>query len=169
MQFGNAIKVTTLAGLASLLWIGVSACGVDRSSYVRNNELILETLPEIPRATRVEVVTSPYGKDDGETIIGYGTRVVYEAPPEFTAEDIVDFYVQNLPKEWDADFNELRNPALPGEQLGAILSTTFFRGEATITIHTAAMAVEPGFRQFEVYIDHSGNRCGRPYPPQVCS
>ncbi len=93
------VRILLFAPGIALLAV-VAACGVDRGSYVQQNERILETLPEIPGAERLRVDSSPYYLSESGPVDGYTTNVRYEAPLGMSARDVVDFYVQRLKEDW---------------------------------------------------------------------
>ncbi len=153
---------------AAAFWTGVTllltavACGADGESYVQQNERLLETLPEIPGSERLLTESSPYHLYESPEIDGYTTVVVYRAPPEMTAEDVVNFYVDSLGGDWEHCVEEIpMSEGETGEQVGAIPTAGFVREMATVSIHTTAMVSvnkdgviggEP--HTFEVAVDH---------------
>ncbi len=155
------LRLLTVAGIA--LTVALAACGGDGGSYVRENERILESLPEVAGSERLQVESSPYYVYESPEIDGYTTNVVYEAPSEITAEDVVDFYVASLGREWEHCLEEL--PMVEGEtgeQKGTIPLAHFVRETAGVSINTTAMVSvnmdgmiggEP--HTFEVVVDHN--------------
>ena len=101
----------TVAGAALLL---AAACG-DGGAYVRENERLLETLPEMPGSQRLEGESSPYYLGDDGPVDGYTTNVVYRAPPETTAQEVIDFYVRSLEDDWEYELEEVPIIELPSE------------------------------------------------------
>ena len=162
----------TVAGAALLLAAG---CG-DGGAYVRENERLLETLPEVPGSQRLEVESSPYYLSDYELVDGYTTNVVYRAPPEMTAQEVIDFYVRSLEDDWEYELeevgiielpSEVPSPPSPGasprpvapseepELIGSIPLAHFTREKNTVSINTDGIVVG-GADTFEVVVDHRG-------------
>ena len=162
----------TVAGAALLL---AAAC-VDGGAYVRENERLLETLPEVPGSQRLEVESSPYYLSDYELVDGYTTNVVYRAPPEMTAQEVIDFYVRSLEDDWEYELEEVPiielpsevpsppfpdaspRPVAPDEEpepIGSELLAHFIREKNTVSINTAGIDAG-GADRFEVVVDHRG-------------
>ena len=155
------MKALTLVGvLVSALAIG---CGVDEDDYVGENERILEDLPVFPGAVVDRATSSPYEEAEGSgpapyDVIGYTTNVVYEAPPDARAQQVIDFYAERLAGEWEARFEEI--PIVvggTGERRGTVLTALFTRGEAQVSVNTDGIVVGEG-HTFEVVVDQRGNR-----------
>jgi hypothetical protein len=93
---------------------------------------------------------------------GYTTNVVYDAPTEFTAQDVIDFYVGNLKEEWEHCLEEIPIVDVEtGEQKGSVLLAHFFRNRAPESVSTTAMVSvntdgmsQGGPHTFEVVVDH---------------
>lgn len=112
---------------------------------------------------RLQVESSPYYLDESPEIDGYTTNVVYRAPPEMTAEEVVDFYVASLGRDWEHCLEEI--PMVEGEtgeQVGTIPLAYFLRETAGVSVNTTAMVSvnmdgmiggEP--HTFEVVVDHN--------------
>jgi hypothetical protein len=146
----------------ALLLLAVAACGVDEESYVELNERLLETLPEMAGSERLQVESSPYYLQEMGPADGYTTNVVYQAPPEMTDQEVVDFYIQRLKDEWEYCVENI--PIVEGEtgeQKGNVRLAHFFRERAMASINTTAMMsvntdnmFVGGPRTFELAVDH---------------
>ena len=147
-----------LAALA--LAAALAACGADKDTYVRENERILATLPEVPGAERRSVEHQPYFEGDsaGSPPAGWTTGVTYRAAPEMTDADVIDFYVDSMDQDWRPRLEEVPITDLEtGEQKGVVLLVSFTRGTAVVSISTDNMYVG-GPHTFEVVVDHEGAR-----------
>ena len=150
----------TVAGAALLL---AAACG-DGGAYARENERLLETLPEVPGSQRLQVESSPYYLSEDGPVDGYSTNVVYKAPPEMTAQEVIDFYVRSLEDDWEYELEEIGfspdaspRPVAPGEEpepIGSVLLAHFIRKMNTVSINTDGIVL--GVDTFEVVVDHRG-------------
>jgi len=148
--------VLFVAGIA--LSLVATACGADKGSYVRENERILEALPEPPGAKHLTTGHNPYYDEWGGPPIGWTTNVVYSAPPEMTDQQVIDFYVQNMGQDWQARVEEVPIVEIgTGEQKGRVLSAQFTRGVAQVSVNTDGMMGD-GPYTFEVAVDHRGVR-----------
>lgn len=120
--------------------------------YARENERLLATLPEFPAAEQVSIDSYMYSRGEGLPD-RHAIRVTYEAPPDTTDEDVIDFYVEGLAGQWDHQIEEL--PV--GQQEGGILSAVFIQGTAEISISTTGISVH-GSGRFDVHVDARGAR-----------
>lgn len=144
-------RTLTVAGAALLL---AAACG-DGGGYVRENEGLLATLPEVPSSQRLEVESSPYYLSDDGQVDGYTTNVVYRAPPDMTAQEVIDFYVRSLKDGWEYELEEFGVFAEEEpEPIGSVLLAHFTREKNTVSIDTAGIVL--GVDTFEVVVDHRG-------------
>ena len=171
-------RVLLFAG-AALAALAV-ACGAGRGAYVEKNARILDALPVMPGAERLTVESSPYYLGDSGPVDGYTTNVVYRAPRDMTAQDVVDFYVGSLDTEWEHCREEIPtirlDDAVPGQSDrldGAepgppeenILMAHFFRDVALdstptvafVSVNAAGM-VGGSPHAFEVVVDHRATR-----------
>jgi len=145
--------------IAALL---VTACGVDRGTYVRENERLLESLPEIAGSDRLRVDSSPYYLQEMGPADGYTTNEVYRAPAGMTADEVIDFYVGELRGEWEYCFENIPIRSLEdGEIQGFVKTATFYRassgGTAIVSLNTDGMV--PGQAgSFEIVVDHDTSR-----------
>ena len=171
LSVGSGTKTLVVAiGIAVLLVAG--ACGVGRESYVRQNERILETLPQIPGSQQRTVQSSPYYLGDDGSVDGYTTNVVYRASPDITAQEVIDFYVRSLEDEWEYELEEIPTLRLdiavpgqpdtldgaePGQPDDSILLVNFTKGENEVSINTDNMTGGAG-QTFELVVDHQGAR-----------
>lgn len=143
----------TKTALLSLAVAVAAGCG-GGASYVEKNERLLETLPELPGAVRKEVRSTAYNEYEGPKIIGYTTNVVYVVPPETTAWEVIDFYVQNLKEEWQYRFEEVPvTEGLTAERIGTVLLAQFAKGTATVSVNTDGIFPD-GPQTIEVAVDH---------------
>lgn len=148
--------VLFVAGIA--LSLVATACGADKDSYVRENERILEALPEPPGAERLTTGHNPYYDEWGGSPIGWTTNVVYSAPPEMTDQGVIDFYVQNMGQDWQAQVEEVPIVEVgTGERKGRVLTAQFTWGVAQVSMNTDGM-LGGAPHTFEVVIDHRGVR-----------
>lgn len=155
VRIGGALPVVCAALLLA------TACG-DGEGYVGENERLLDTLPEVAGSERLQVESSPYYVYESPEIDGYTTNVVYRAPSEMTAEDVVEFYVARLGRDWAHCLEEIPwVEGETGEQKGTIPLAHFVREMASVSINTTAMVSvnmdgmiggEP--HTFEVVVDH---------------
>ena len=111
-EVGHAVTVTQMrrkhqaAALAALLLLTLTlGCSwLGRWGYIAANEEILDSLPVAPGALRL-TVSSTYCTA-GDSIFsapdGWSTLATHQAPPEASREDIVDFYLSELPAEWQS-------------------------------------------------------------------
>jgi hypothetical protein len=131
-----------------------SGCADDTADIAANRE-ILDALPVYAGAERTDVSDNPYFTDSGERV-GYTTNVIYDPPDGTTDREVIDFYMETMPAEWDRRAQEIPIvEAGSGEQRGVILGAAFTRGEATVSVNTDNMMPDaPG--TFEVAIDHNG-------------
>jgi len=149
-------RIPTLTGAA--LVVVAAACGADEGSYLKQNERILEMLPEATGAERLEVEHNPYYEDWGGPPIGWTTNVIYRAPPEMTDQDVISFYLENMPDGWQPKGEEVPIiEAGTGERKGRVLLVGFTQGTAVGGVNTDNMH-EGAPHTFEVSIDHRGAR-----------
>lgn len=154
----------SLALFAALAVAFTLACGADKDDYVRENERILEELPVFPGAVVERLTSNPYDEPEGSgappyEVIGYTTNVVYEAPPDATAQQVIDFYAERLAGGWEVRFEEI--PIVvggTGERRGTVLIAHFMRGEAIVSVNTDGIVAAAAGRTFEVVVDQRGNR-----------
>ncbi len=138
-----------------------SACAESRAPYVRENERLWETLPEFPGAELVRVTSASYEEERPPLppkVLGYTTNVVYRVSPEVSAQDIIDFYVEQFGGAWQVELDEV--PIVEGgtsERKGTVLLGTFTRGEAVVSVNTDGIAAGEA-HTYELVIDHRGNR-----------
>jgi len=148
------MRVLTLTAAALLLVAGAVACGADRESYVQRNERILETLPEVAGSQRLSVDSSPYYLREQGPADGYTTNIVYQAPPEITDQEVVDFYIQRLKAEWEYCVEEVPITDIgTGQSKGTVLSASFIKGGASLWVGTDGM-LEGRPHTFEIAVDH---------------
>jgi hypothetical protein len=84
-----------------MLWALLAGPGLNESekqTYIRDNEHLLDSLPQIPGASKLNLQSSPYCPN-GATI-GYITHANYWTQEPMPNQDIVDFYVRNLKDAW---------------------------------------------------------------------
>lgn len=172
----RVLLFTTGTALAALL----VACGAGRGAYVEKNQRILDALPVIPGAERLRLESSPYWLGDSGPVDGYTTNVVYRAPGDTTAQEVVDFYVGSLGRDWEhcreeiptirldaavpsqADTPEVPEPSQPEEN---ILMAHFFRevtfgsARTVASVSVSAAGMVGGIpHAFEVVVDHRATR-----------
>jgi hypothetical protein len=150
------LQLLGLAGIA--LALTLTACGADKGSYVRENKSIVDALPEVPGAERVKVESSPYYEGDSawSPVSGYTTTVIYQAPPEMTDQEVMDFYLESMDEDWQAHVEEIPVVDLvTGEREGTALMPHFTRGTAMVSVNTDNMYAG-GPHTFEVVVDHRG-------------
>ena len=148
------LRLLSLTGIA--LAVTVAACGTDKDSYVRENERILEALPQIPGAERLAVEHNPYYEERGGPPIGWTTNVVYEAAPEMTDREVMDFYLDSMGEDWQPHVEEIPIVEVgTGERSGTALLLDFTRGTAVVSVNIDNMYAG-GPHTFEVVVDHRG-------------
>ena len=148
--------VIAVAGIA--LALTATACGPDVASYVHRNEGILEALPELPGAEWLSTEHNPYYEEGGWAPIGWTTNVIYKAPLEMTDQEVIDFYVQNMGQDWEAQVEEVPIVEVgTGERKGRVATALITRGAAQVSVNTDNMYAG-GPHTFEVAIDHQGVR-----------
>lgn len=133
--------------IVAALALTLAACGADKGSYVRENKRIVDALPEVPGAARLKVESSPYYEGDSawSPVSGYTTTVIYQAPPEMTDQEVIDFYVENMSEDWHPHLVEITT----------VLLVDFTRGMAMVSVNTDNMYAG-GPHTFEVVVDHRG-------------
>lgn len=117
-------------------------------AYALENERLLDALPGLPGAEEVSIESLPYSRQEGPPDKHF-IRVTYEAPPEISAQDVIDFYVRSLATEWQHSIHER-----PSEN-GNILVADFRRWSAIVGVDTSTM-FQDGPRTFEVFVDYKG-------------
>jgi len=118
-------------------------------AYAQENERFLATLPELPGAQQISTDSSFYsteyeGIPDREALL-----VTYQAPPDKSSQDVIDFYIESLGADWQPAIEE------HAWEKGNILVASFTRGKALVSVNTGNM-FEGGPHSFEVYVDHEG-------------
>ena len=168
LSVSNGAKIMLFATGAALAAL-VVACGAGRGAYVEKNERILGMLPEMPGAERLRVESSPYYSGDSGPVDGYTTNVVFRAPDDMTAQDVVDFYVGSLGTDWEHCREEIPtirlDAAEPSQPEDNILMAHFFRDMAFGSARTVALVsvnadgmVGGKPHAFEVVVDHRATR-----------
>lgn len=146
---GFACAVTlmlTLAGCAG----GQELSPTEQTSYVADNQRLLDSLPQIPGSERIDVQSNPYCS--AASPVGYSTFEHLRTATVMTHDQIVDFYVQNLGDEWrqisryDVPI-DLPSP-LPGIH-GTDTEVRFQRGEETIFL--AVIPVEGSWPNLTIH------------------
>ena len=64
---------------------------------------VLNALPEMTGARRTSTESVPYYGAEGplgRRVAGYETRALYEAAPDATAQEIIEFFVAELKDDW---------------------------------------------------------------------
>jgi hypothetical protein len=128
----------SLVSLAILVALAACASRSDLSqsqqtSYVDDNQRLLDSLPQIPGSERIDVQSNPYCS--ASSPIGYSTFEHHRTATVMTHNAIVDFYAQNLGSDWkqisrDDVPIDLPSP-LPGIH-GTDTEVRFQRGDETI-------------------------------------
>jgi uncharacterized RDD family membrane protein YckC len=148
--WSNAAKIAgaitfaaTAVGVGVLVWASIATGGhslseSERQSYIQDNERLLESLPQIPGAQRLEMQLNPYCTNGA--IIGYITNANYRTPAQMSSQDIVDFYVRNLGDVWQYTVTNTPLTVPPGADhpYGAMRTLTdvrFKRSSATIWVN----------------------------------
>ena len=74
---------------------------------------------------------------------GWGTRATYQAPPETSREDIVDFFLSELSPEWQSCVIEINVvEAATGKSTQMMGGASFTRGSSVVSIDTDNMLDE---------------------------
>jgi hypothetical protein len=88
--------------LAVLVAIAAGPNDVDRASYLKNNNRLLEKVPPFPGSVRLSTSSFPWRVQKepfGDYIAGYATNVAYRTPATTTARGVYRFYAEAF-KEW---------------------------------------------------------------------
>ena len=150
------LQLLSLTGIA--LAVAAAACGTDKDSYVRDNERLLEALPSVPGAERLTVEHNPYYEEHGGPPVGWTTNVIYEAAPEMTDREVMDFYLESMGEDWQPHVEEIPIVEVgTGERKGTAQLLYFTRGTAVMSVNTDNMYAG-GPQTFEVAVDHRGAR-----------
>ena len=148
-----------LVGL--VLVFGSVACGSGDNAYVKDNKVLLESLPVPTDAERVSVTSAPYYKYETNIVEGYTTNAVYRVAPETTDEDVISFYIDALGDSWKHCRDEIgiMNPvpagATPSPPLGKILLASFVRDGATVSVNTDGLHPTTFVGTYGVGVDHN--------------
>jgi len=144
--------VATAQIAIALATVAVSGCAVDggnelgQGEYVRENVVVLRSIPGPPSGRLIEQVSRPYreSEQDGADIIGYWTIRRYATPRNLTPQEVIGFYRQRLATDWDI------------QQQSATPSLSYRKGDAYLHIL-------PGDGNVIVEVDHDCYK-GRPSP-----
>ncbi len=162
-----------LVVVAGSAFLGVSlvSCGADKGSYVAANERILASLAVPEGAVEKSRESSPYFLTDQLGADGYTTNVVYAVAEGTTDEEILQFYVDTLGREWEHCRGEipvipLGAPVIPlgapvgpaPTPIGSVLSETFFRNGASVSVMAHGLSPASYYGTFEISIDHNTYR-----------
>lgn len=148
-----------LVGL--VLVIGSVACGSGDNAYVKDNKILLESLPVPSQAERIRVTSAPYYKYETNIVEGYTTNAVYRVAPETTDEDVISFYIAALgdSQKHCRDEIGIMNPvpagATPSSPLGKILLASFVRDGATVSVNTDGLNPLTYAGTYELVVDHN--------------
>jgi len=118
-------------------------------AYAQENERFLATLPQLPGAQQISTDSSFYSTEYEGIADRVGLRVTYQAPPDKSSQDVIDFYAQSLGADWQLAVEEY------AWEKGNILIASFTRGKALVSVDTSNM-FEGGPHSFDVYVDHAG-------------
>lgn len=137
------------------------------AAYKSENASILNQLKPPPVARVVSSEDFSY-EDEGITSIlnrakGWTLNVVYGVPDVVTIDNVIDFYMQNLPQGWTGAVSEEPGGADPasGQPLASLRTLTLSSGKKLATIKLEKM--NPGGpHTYEVIIDHKGNIAAAP-------
>ncbi len=148
-----------IIALTVVIIVLATACGEAKRSYIRENEHILDTLPQMEDAVVMEVNSNSYCLSDScLRSDGYVTHVLYEFPDNVTDQSVIDFYVAEMSDEWQYQPEEVPVISfLTGERIGTELVVLFTQGEALVSVNTDIFS-NVGAHTFEVAIDHRCNR-----------
>ena len=153
----TAVSIGLLAALALLtsavgwIWLGWG--------YIADNKEVLDSLPAPPGVHRFWVGSHPYSADESFLTPpdGWGTRATYQAPPEASREEIVDFYLSKLSPNWQSCVDEISVFELAtGRSTQMMGNALFVRESSLVSIDTLGMT--GGNRHtFDIYVDHQRN------------
>jgi hypothetical protein len=161
MITGRPIRMGLWILAAFVLIVAVSACArdVDRSSYVRKNEQILERLKPYSGAKLVHKSSSPYyepGEDDSP-IIGYTTNLRYGVPRDTVPREVADYYGRQLAawkrREEVVPCARIDKPAKP---CPSVLLVAFTRGKGVVSLSFSGFDVVRPPKTYELVVDHRG-------------
>ena len=148
-----ALGAVTAAIAATLLfgwfWVGLGD--------IVTNHAVLNSLPLPPGVQRVLYDPHPYNEGDGVLIPTPSDRwallTMYQAPPETTRDDILDFYISRLSPEWNWCLRRFSTVHATGVQTVEIGGASFTKGSALVAID--AYGLEGGSqRTYDIYVEH---------------
>jgi hypothetical protein len=123
---------------------------------------MLRVLPTPPGSQQLSVQHNPYFRERGPLSgipIGWTTNVTYRAPAGMTANDVIEFYLLNMPDAWLREVE--RVPVidlLTGMQTGKqYLHAAFTWGGGLVAVNTDNMEAG-GPHTFELAVDYRGVR-----------
>ncbi|MCJ7490978.1 MAG: hypothetical protein MUP15_02295 [Dehalococcoidia bacterium] len=152
-----------IAALTGMLLLGLllRACGPS-PSYVHENELLLNDLPQYPGSERLDVSRYAYSRSEGGPWNRHSINVTFKAPPGVTDHEVVDFYIDALGKDWQYKITgipmvEIVERGTPEPTpIAWSLNVEFDNGLAKITVNTDGMSFGDG-DTFDVGIDARAN------------
>lgn len=128
------VSVVVLASCAFAALALGPACDGKRDGYVAANDAIMEVLPRYPHAERVsreiEGIHRRDCSDDADCpIVAWATHERHRLPPGTTGAQVLDFYLNNLPRDWTVETEEimLRQAVQRGEPESPEMPTGDFR------------------------------------------
>ena len=154
----------TVVAASAFLGLSLVSCGADRGTYVAANEEILASLPVPEGAEEKSLSSSAYFLTDQSGADGYTTNVVYTVAEGTTDEEILQFYVDTLGREWDHCRQEVPiiHPGAPvgpaPTPVGRVLHATFFRDGVSVSVMAENLSPTAYFGTFEVDVDHNAHR-----------
>ena len=128
--------------------------------YIAQNRWLLKSVLVPVGAERIYVRSGGGYGPDGMVVTppeGWGTRVRYRVTG-YTRQAIVDFYVSEMPGDWDhclrlyPDYGEN-----PGDRLVVLLGVHFVRGDSMVSIDTSSIS-GLGSGWFDIYVDYDSGR-----------
>lgn len=160
-----SVVTKTILGVSAALFVLLAiACGgsdssssTEKSPYVQENQRLLNALPVMPGAKRLETTSAPYYRDErSDEPLGYTTNAVYSAGDGMMPRDVVEFYALALQERWS--YRARQYPiSSGGEEIGRVLIAEFTQEDASISVNTDGM-YPGGEHTFEVVVDYGGDR-----------
>jgi hypothetical protein len=147
-----------LAALTAAAGLG---CGPDKATYIERNEAVLSNVPAPDGVRIVRVTHTPYYEERGpfsNDPAGWTTTVSFQPPAGTTADEVIDFYIDAMPENWEGEVEEL--PVIDigtGSHTGTRKVAVFTLGQARVTVDPSSLYDRPD-GTFDITVDHKGVR-----------
>jgi hypothetical protein len=149
-----ALAATVLMG--ALFAAGCGGGDVDQSDYLKANQAVLDTLPTFPGATELRRQELPYYLSEHGPVAGYGTSVTFSVGPAVTDDDVVGFFIDQLPDSQHCEYE-----TSIGSDVGAHESVTmasFYKDGVGLGVLTEGLSTLTPSDTFELDIDHEASK-----------